>query len=99
MDLVADLAFPFPMRVIGAIMGLPDEDHGALDVTRDFNNLPRVATWGGGAHLCLGRNLALQEFAVILETLLTRCPNLTVDDAEFRPTPLMRGLSRLDVSW
>lgn len=30
MELVKDVAFPFPMRVIGSIMGLPDEDHDTI---------------------------------------------------------------------
>ena len=74
----------------------PDPDR--LDVTRDLT-AQRPATWGGGAHLCLGRALALQEIEATLEVLLTRCPGLTVDDWHFRPTPLMRGLDSLNVHW
>ncbi len=77
----------------------PEPDR--LDVTRDFSALPRPATWGGGAHLCLGRMLALQEFEVALDLLVRAYPTLKVIDegVEFRPTPLMRGLARLPVKW
>ncbi len=29
-DLVRELTFPFPVRVVAAMMGLPEEDHRAL---------------------------------------------------------------------
>lgn len=76
-------------------------DPDRLDVSRDYRSVPRPTTWGGGAHLCLGRMLALQEFEVALSLLLSEYPNLMVteDDLAFRPTPLMRGLSRLPISW
>lgn len=47
----------------------------------------------------MGRNLALQEFEIVLETLLERCPDYRIDDYEFRSNPLMRGLERLEISW
>jgi cytochrome P450 len=72
-------------------------DPDVLDITRDAS---RAATWGGGAHLCLGRSLAQQELDVALQTLLERCPGLELaDEPVFRPTPLMRGLDRLDLRW
>ena len=91
----------FVLGYLGAANRDPEayDDPDTLDITRDFASLPRTATWGGGPHLCLGRNLALQEFEIVLKSLLNRCPDLTVDNAEFRPTPLMRGLERLDVHW
>lgn len=75
----------------------PEPD--TVDLTRDFSTLPRVATWGGGAHLCLGRNLALQEFEIVLETLMARCPDFEVHAIDHRPTPLMRGLDHLEITW
>ena len=71
-----------------------------LDFHRDLNQ-NRPLTWGGGAHLCLGRNLALQEFEVALNTLLSKHPNveIDIDNAEFRDTPLMRGMKRLPIKW
>ena len=70
-----------------------------LDIERDFTSQPKPATWGGGAHLCLGRALALQEMEAMLEVFTQRCPDLTVDSFTFRPTPLMRGLEHLHIHW
>ena len=58
-------------------------------------------TFGGGGHLCLGSNLALQEMDIALKTLLSRYPNMELEtlDPDFRPTPLMRGLASLNVHW
>lgn len=72
-----------------------------LDITRDFSQLPRLMTFGGGGHLCLGSNLALQEMDIALKTLLSRYPNMELEtlDPDFRPTPLMRGLASLNVHW
>ncbi len=76
-------------------------DPNTLNIERDFNQAPRPATWGGGAHLCLGRMLALQEFEVALSLLFQKYPTLEVEEESiaFRPTPLMRGLQTLRVSW
>jgi hypothetical protein len=74
----------------------PDPDR--LDLTR--TDL-KTTTWGGGAHLCMGRNLALQEFEITLEVLLERCPGLQLEtlDPPFRANPLMRGLEHLPMHW
>ena len=76
---------------------MPDQ----LDITRDFDVQPRPLTWGGGAHFCLGRLLALQEIEVALEVFFARCPQFEIcsDQPEFRPTPLMRGLANLRIRW
>ena len=101
---IGDTAVPAGSMVLaylGAANRDPDvyPDPDRLDITRPQPSLVRPATWGGGAHLCLGRALALQELEATLEVLLARCPDLVVDDWRFRPTPLMRGLERLDVHW
>ena len=72
-----------------------------LDFERDFKQQPRPLTFGGGAHMCIGRLLAMQEYEVALSLLCTEYSDLEVDDAalEFRPTPLMRGLEHLPVRW
>ncbi len=72
-----------------------------LNLERDFAKLPRPLTFGGGAHMCIGRLLALQEFEVILTLLATEYPDLRVEaeEVEFRPTPLMRGVDRLPICW
>jgi len=72
-----------------------------LDLTRDFKQLPRPLTFGGGAHMCIGRLLAMQEFTVALTLLTQSYPDLDIDEETlaFRPTPLMRGLDRLPIRW
>ena len=103
---IGDRALPAGSIVLGYIgaanrdpLAFPDPN--SLDITRDFSKLPRPLTFGGGGHLCLGRQLALQEMDVALETLMTRCPDMTLEtlDPDFRPTPLMRGLASLQVRW
>jgi hypothetical protein len=75
----------------------PDPDR--LDLRRSFER--DHVSLGGGAHYCLGHALARQELEVALETLLRRCPKLTVEtlDPPFRETSLMRGVVSLPVHW
>ena len=70
-----------------------------LDITR-----PRIRplSFGGGIHLCLGAQLARIEAEIAISTLLRRLPDLRLDDAEnaeWRPTFVLRGLKRLPASW
>jgi cytochrome P450 len=52
----------------------PDAD--ALDVTRP---VPRLLTFAAGAHYCFGAAAARLQGRVVLEELLARCPDFTVD--------------------
>jgi len=72
----------------------------ALSFQRDFTRT-RPLTFGGGAHMCVGRNLARQEFEVAFTTLLTEHPSVRAVEAGcvFRDTPLMRGLRELPIEW
>jgi cytochrome P450 len=70
-----------------------------LDIVR-----PNVKplSFGGGIHFCLGAQLARIEAEVAISTLLRRIPDLRLDDAqnaEWRPTFVLRGLKRLPASW
>jgi hypothetical protein len=59
-------------------------------------------SFGGGIHFCLGAQLARIETEVAINTLLRRIPSLRLDDAEnpeWRPTFVLRGLTRLPASW
>lgn len=70
-----------------------------LDITRP--NI-RPQSFGGGIHHCLGAQLARLEAEVALSTLLRRLPGLTLDDIEnpeWRPTFVLRGLKRLPARW
>jgi cytochrome P450 len=71
----------------------------ALDITR-----PNVKplTFGGGIHFCLGAQLARIEAEIAISTLLRRIPELRLDNVEnpqWRPTFVLRGLKALPASW
>jgi len=70
-----------------------------LDITRQ--NV-RPLSFGGGIHFCLGAQLARIEAEIAIATLLRRLPDLRIDDVEnpeWRPTFVLRGLKRLPASW
>jgi len=70
-----------------------------LDITRP--NV-RPLSFGGGIHFCLGAQLARIEAEVAITTLLRRLPDLRLDDVdnpEWRPTFVLRGLKRLPAGW
>ncbi|MGV7214248.1 cytochrome P450 [Bradyrhizobium sp. UFLA05-112] len=70
-----------------------------LDILRD--NVKPVS-FGGGIHFCLGAQLARIEAEIAINTLLRRLPDLRIDDVqnpEWRPTFVLRGLKRLPASW
>jgi cytochrome P450 len=62
----------------------------------------RPLSFGGGIHFCLGAQLARIEAEIAISTLLRRLPDLRIDDVEnpeWRPTFVLRGLKRLPASW
>ncbi|WP_027522285.1 cytochrome P450 [Bradyrhizobium sp. Ec3.3] len=70
-----------------------------LDIVRE-NVKP--LSFGGGIHFCLGAQLARIEAEIAINTLLRRLPDLRIDDVEnpeWRPTFVLRGLKRLPASW
>jgi cytochrome P450 len=79
-----------------------DSDHfmaaDRLDITRTDNH---HLAFGHGIHFCLGAPLARMEGRVALGALLDRFPNLQlaarVEDLEWRPSPILRGLKSLPV--
>ena len=55
-----------------------------FDIARQPN--PHVAFGGGGAHFCLGANLARREIAILFETLLARTREIELlGPPTFRP--------------
>ncbi|HEX9176215.1 MAG TPA: cytochrome P450 [Mycobacterium sp.] len=69
-----------------------------FDVTRDPN--PHVGFGGGGAHFCLGANLARREIAVMFEELHHRIPDLVATEEPARLlSAFIHGIKQLPVAW
>lgn len=69
-----------------------------FDVRRNPN--PHFGYGGGGAHFCLGANLARREIAVVFEEIYRQVPDLVAADEPDRLwSPFIHGIKRLPVSW
>jgi hypothetical protein len=79
-----------------------DEDKFAdpwnFDVTRNPN--PHQGFGGGGAHFCLGANLARREISVMFEELHRRVGDIVATEEPARLlSPFIHGIKRLPVAW
>ncbi|KAA0109684.1 cytochrome P450 [Mycolicibacterium sp. P9-22] len=73
-------------------------DPWLFDIRRSPN--PHVGFGGGGAHFCLGANLARREITVAFEELHRQIPDLTADAEPDRLlSPFIHGIKRLPVRW
>jgi cytochrome P450 len=69
-----------------------------FDIRRSPN--PHVGFGGGGAHFCLGANLARREITVAFEELHSQIPDLSADAEPDRLlSPFIHGIKRLPVRW
>jgi cytochrome P450 len=69
-----------------------------FDVTRDPN--PHMGYGGGGAHFCLGANLARREIRVLFEELHRQIPDIVaVEDPAILHSAFIHGIKRLPVAW
>jgi len=69
-----------------------------FDITRNPNH--HVGFGGGGAHFCLGANLARREIAVVFEELRNRIPDIAVtEEPAMLLSSFIHGIKRLPVSW
>jgi methyl-branched lipid omega-hydroxylase len=74
------------------------DDPWTFDVTRHPN--PHVGFGGGGAHFCLGANLARREITVAFEELHRQLPDLAATGEPDRlQSAFIHGIKRLPVSW
>jgi cytochrome P450 len=74
------------------------EDPGRLDITREGS--PPILTFGGGAHYCLGANLARLELAEALKVLARRMPELKrAGPAPWKPILGMSGPTSLPIEF
>lgn len=73
-------------------------DPWRFDVRRDPN--PHLGFGGGGAHFCLGANLARREIRVVFEELHRQIPDITATGEPARLlSAFIHGIKRLPVSW
>jgi methyl-branched lipid omega-hydroxylase len=69
-----------------------------FDVARDPNH--HVGFGGGGAHFCLGANLARREIAVAFEEVHRRMPDLAATGEPARLlSAFIHGIKQLPVAW
>ncbi len=79
-----------------------DEDKFADPFTFDVgrNPNPHAGFGGGGAHFCLGANLARREISVVFEELHRQIPDIAATEEPSRLlSPFIHGIKRLPVSW
>lgn len=70
------------------------DDPARFDITR--NDPPPILTFGGGAHYCLGANLARRELSEALKILSRRLPNARcLESPSWRPLLGMSGPTSL----
>ncbi|PXX04152.1 cytochrome P450 [Mycolicibacterium moriokaense] len=69
-----------------------------FDVTRDPN--PHMGYGGGGAHFCLGANLARREIRVLFEELHRQTPDIVAtEEPAILHSAFIHGIKRLPVAW
>lgn len=69
-----------------------------FDVARDPN--PHVGFGGGGAHFCLGANLARREISVLFEELHREIPDLVATEEPARLlSAFIHGIKTLPIAW
>jgi cytochrome P450 len=69
-----------------------------FDVTRDPN--PHMGYGGGGAHFCLGANLARREIRVLFEELHRQAPDIVAtEEPAILHSAFLHGIKRLPVAW
>jgi methyl-branched lipid omega-hydroxylase len=74
------------------------DDPWSFDVTRNPN--PHLGYGGGGAHFCLGANLARREIRVMFEELHNRIPDIVaVEEPAILHSSFIHGIKRLHVGW
>ena len=73
-------------------------DPWMFDVARDPN--PHVGFGGGGAHFCLGANLARREIRVMFEELHREIPDIVATEEPARLlSPFIHGIKTLPIAW
>lgn len=84
------------------VSGNRDETVFADPFTFDTDRWPneQIAFGGGGAHFCLGANLARMELRLIFTELVTRIGSMHLDgDVEMLRSNFIGGIKRMPVRW
>ncbi|MCV7195909.1 cytochrome P450 [Mycobacterium angelicum] len=73
-------------------------DPWMFDVSRDPN--PHLGFGGGGAHFCLGANLARREIRVVFDELRREMPGIVATEEPARLlSQFIHGIKKLPVAW
>ncbi|KAA8964475.1 cytochrome P450 [Mycobacterium sp.] len=73
-------------------------DPWSFDVARNPN--PHVGFGGGGAHFCLGANLARREISIMFEELFRAIPDVVATEEPARLlSPFIHGIKTLPIAW
>lgn len=100
---VADIDIPAGKKVL-LLYGSANRDEREFGPTADdcdvTRSIPRMVAFSYGAHHCLGAAAARLQARVVLEELLTRCPDFTVDPeaGRFAPGTFVRRYESLPFS-
>lgn len=74
------------------------DDPWTFDVMRNPN--PHVGFGGGGAHFCLGANLARREIRVMFDELHREMPDIVATEEPARLlSPFIHGIKTLPIAW
>jgi cytochrome P450 len=72
-----------------AVFTEPDK----FDLSRDPN--PHIGFGGGGAHFCLGSQVARAQLRALFRELLTQLPDITAGEPEFLTSNLIHGVNAM----
>ena len=87
------------------LLGSANRDETAYDSADTLNierPIRRLKSFGGGAHYCLGAQLARIETEIALRRLLARIPEFTIENLDTLNYPFnlfFRGPERIDLTW
>jgi cytochrome P450 len=78
-----------------------NRDEAVFDRPHDFDlsrpRNPHVGFGGGGPHFCIGAGLARSQLRALMGELLTRVPEIEVDEPEFAAGNFIRVVTKLPV--
>ena len=66
-----------------------------FDITRAPN--PHFGFGGGGAHFCLGAQVAKMQLRHLFHQLLTRLPEVEVGEPDYLHSNLIHGVKRMSI--